>query len=133
MKTKHLNEESNGSDRVVGQSTKLVKCVLCDSRQKKGVLSSTNRKNVLSGAKDISSQIDESGIEHLSEKEEEHFDEYVLDLDNDGEDRNNLFDAEKGPSTSKDLIKNPFGEEMFSRYDICHPRSADWWLLDHVA
>lgn len=54
-------------------------------------------------------------------------DEYVLDLDDDNDQEFNSQPKEEDlPSSSKDSIINPLGEEMFSPLNIRHPRSSEW-------
>ncbi|KAJ1159010.1 hypothetical protein NDU88_011680 [Pleurodeles waltl] len=132
-KSKHLNGESGGSGRLVCQNTKRMRCVLSNTQQKKGVLSGTNRNDNLGGSKEMNSQSDEANSESISEKKEDKFNEYGLDLDIAEGDKDEWLQMDEGPSTLKDVIKYPLGEEMFSPYEIRHPRSEDWWLLDHVA
>ncbi|KAJ1080205.1 hypothetical protein NDU88_000425 [Pleurodeles waltl] len=59
-------------------------------------------------------------------------DEYVLDLEQGDFDVDDLFTEDKAPTTSKGIVKDPMGEEMFSPHNIRHPRSAEWWPLNHA-
>ncbi|KAJ1208092.1 hypothetical protein NDU88_003482 [Pleurodeles waltl] len=111
---------------MVGPRAKKGKGVLGGTKKEgKDVLSDIEEEGVLSSAKSL--------ITFENNGNDDNLDGCIFDLDDDNEFRDECWCAEELPSTSKDSLTNPLEEEMFSPYNIRHPRSAAWWLMDHVA
>ncbi|KAJ1206729.1 hypothetical protein NDU88_002130 [Pleurodeles waltl] len=68
----------------------------------------------------------DNDIREQEHEGQEPFDEYKQDLDKGDYDMYDLFAEAQSSSTSKRIIRDPLGEEMFSPHNIRHPRSAEW-------
>lgn len=96
-----------------------------------GVLGGTKHLGVPRGTKYHSAHHNMGDNEFNDDESSDIPDEYILDLDED--DQNFYSPEEELPSSSKDNILDPLGEEMFSPLNLKHPRSFEWWPQDHVA
>ncbi|KAJ1088655.1 hypothetical protein NDU88_001811 [Pleurodeles waltl] len=91
----------------------------------KAVRSNTTESGAPSGPQNI----------ELGDKEQQSevpLDDYVLDLEQGDFNVDDLYSENETPSTSKGIVKDPLGEEMFPLHSIRHSRNAERCPLDHV-
>ncbi|KAJ1157990.1 hypothetical protein NDU88_010686 [Pleurodeles waltl] len=99
-----------------------------------GVPSCTKRKGVLHNTPDDLGGLEKVDVGEADPHDDSPVDDYILDLDQGISDGDDLFLNNDTPSSSsKDVIIDPLGEEMFNPHNIKHPKSAVWYPLEHVA
>lgn len=127
--------DANISALLGGHRTSNILGVPCGTTSK-GVLSGTKHLGVHRGTNYPSAPIHDSLADDVvfsnDDNTSDFVDEYVLDLDEDEDDLTQSFELD-APSSSRDSILDPLGEEMFSPLNIKHPRSYEWFPHDHVS